>query len=354
VTVTAPTVPTSERQALYRRMVSAAGALPGVAAAGGGLNPPLVGTLIGDYVVSPPGTPPASTAEPISRGDNVTPGWFSAEGMTILEGRDFDDHDTQRSEHVGIVNEAFARRRLGGSRDVVGTRLALTIRLPIFGDVPWDTRRIVGVVNDSVFRSVRDTPKPAMYSPLAQLNAPLRNTDFFVVVRSRTEAPRSLTRELSAAFAALHDDVRLRFETVAEQVDDAIAHDRLVAAIALFVGALALLLAAIGLYGVTSYTVERRRAEIGIRLALGAQPRSVLRLILSRVGVLVATGVGMGALASAWASRFAASLLFGISPRDPLAFSGAAAALVIAAMTAAFVPAYRAARIDPADVFRES
>jgi predicted permease len=352
VTITAPTVPTSERPMLYERMVRAAAQVPGVAAAGGGLNPPLVGTLIGDYVVSAPGTQPLPSAEPISRGDNVTPGWFAAEGMTILNGRDFDEHDTFRSEHVGIVNEAFVQRLLGGRRDAVGTRLAMAVRLPIFGDVPWDTRRIVGVVNDSVFRSLRDTPKPAMYSPLAQFSAPIRVANFFIVVRSRIVAPQVLTRELSATLSALHTDLRLRFQTVADQVDDAIAQDRLVARVSLFVGVLALLLAGLGLYGVTAYAVAQRRAEIGIRMALGAAPAAVIELVLSRVALLVGAGIVIAAVVSAWASKFVASLLYGVEPRDAITFVVAATILAAVGATAGWLPAWRASRIDPAEVLR--
>ena len=354
VTVTAPTVPMSQRQTLYHRMVKAAADVPGVAGAGGSLNPPLIGMMIGDFVVSEPGTRPLPSAEPISRGDTVTPGWFNAEGMTLLDGRDFEDHDTLQSEHVGIVNKAFVERFLGGRRDVVGARLALTIRLPILGDVAWDTRRIVGVVSDSVYRSVRDTPKPAMYSPLAQFDAPLRYTNFFIVVRSQTTSPQSLTHRLTTALAALHDDVRLQFQPVSEQVDDAIAQDRLVAAISLFVGGLALLLAAIGLYGVTSYNVERQRSEIGIRLALGAQPNGVLRLMLLRVTLLVGTGIIIGAVISLWGSKFVASLLYGVQPRDPVTLISAAAILATVGAVAGWLPAWRASRIDPAEVLRET
>ena len=230
----------------------------------------------------------------------------------------------------------------------------MAVRLPIYGDVPWDTRRIVGVVNDSVFRSVRDTPKPAMYSPLAQFSAPLQFTNFFIVVRSRTMAPEVLSRELSGALNALHDDLRFRFQPVSQQVDNAVAQDRLVAAISFFVGGLALLLAAIGLYGVTAYNVERQRAEIGIRLALGAQPTGVLRFVLARVAILVGVGISIGAVASLWASKFAAALLFQVPPRDPVALSTAVAMMGLVTAIAAGVPARRASLIDPADLLRES
>jgi ABC-type antimicrobial peptide transport system permease subunit len=177
-------------------------------------------------------------------------------------------------------------------------------------------------------------------------------TNFYIGVRSQAGSPRGLAHELTAALTALSPDLKLTFRPVSDQVDEALAEDRLVAALSGFVAALALLLAAIGLYGVTACNVERQRPEIGIRLALGARPDGVLRLVLSRVVVLVGAGILIGGLLSAWASRFAASLLFEVSPRDPVAFTAAAAALAVVTVAAAFVPAYQAARIDPAEVLR--
>jgi ABC-type antimicrobial peptide transport system permease subunit len=118
-------------------------------------------------------------------------------------------------------------------------------------------------------------------------------------------------------------------------------------------GALALFLAAVGLYGVTAYAVARRRVEMGIRLALGARPGGVVRMVLGRVAVLIALGVAAGAGASAWASRFIASLLYGLQPRDPSTLAGAAIVLAGIAIVAAWVPARRASRVDPAEVLRE-
>ncbi len=284
----------------------------------------------------------------------ICPATFNAEGIGLRAGRDFDDHDTPAGAHVMIVNEAFVDRLLGASRDAVGTRLALSFRLPAVGDMPYDTRTIVGVVGNAVYRSIRNASTPTIYFPLAQFDGPVMWTNFYVGVRSQAGSPRGLTRELTAALTALSPDLKLTFRPVSDQVDEALAQDRLVAALAGFVGALALLLAAIGLYGVTSYHVERQRSEIGIRLALGAQPSGVLRLLLSRVGILVGAGIVIGAIVSAWASRFAASLLFEVSPRDPAAFSGAVAVLAVVAIVAAFLPARRASRIDPAQVLRES
>ncbi len=354
VTVTAPSVRSTERKAFYRQLVDAAANAPGVAAAGGSVNPPIIGGMIGDFVVSAPGTRPAANAEAISQADTVTPGWFNAEGTGLRAGRDFDDRDTLLNEHVMIVNEAFVDRLLGGRRDAVGTRMALSFRVPIGGDIPYDTRTIIGVVGNAVYRSIRNSSKPTIYFPLEQFDGPIMWTNFYLGVRSQAGSPRGLTRGLTAALTALSPDLRLTFRPVSNQVDEALAQDRLVAALSGFVGALALLLAAIGLYGVTSYNVERQRSEIGIRLALGAQPNGVLRLMLSHVLLLVGVGIGIGALGSMWVSRFAASLLFEVSPHDPVAFTAAVAVLALVAVVAAFVPARRASLIDPAEVLRES
>jgi predicted permease len=352
--VTAPTVPATERKRFYRQLVDVAATVPGVAAAGGSTNPPIIGGMFGDFVVSAPGMQPAADAEAVSQVDTVTPGWFGAEGIGVLAGRDFADRDTLANEQVMVVNEAFVRRLLGGRADAVGTRLALSFRVPIAGDIPYDTRTIVGVVGNAVYRSLRDTSKPTLYLPLEQFDGPIMWTSFYLSARSKSASPRALTHGLTAAFTALNPDLRATFRPVADQVDQALAQDRLVAALSAFVAALALLLAGIGLYGVTSYIVACRQSEIGLRLALGGQPQIIVRMILSRVAKLVAVGIAGGALLAMWASRFVASLLFGLTPHDPSTFAAAALILVSVAAVAAFVPAFRASRIEPANVLRES
>jgi ABC-type antimicrobial peptide transport system permease subunit len=128
----------------------------------------------------------------------------------------------------------------------------------------------------------------------------------------------------------------------------------MVAMLSGFFGGLALLLAGLGLYGVTAYAVSRRRAEIGIRMALGAAPAGVVRLVLRRVTVLVALGILVGAGVSVWASKFVATLLYGLEPRDPVTMAGAAVTLACIGAVAGWLPAYRASRIDPAEVLRDS
>jgi ABC-type antimicrobial peptide transport system permease subunit len=139
-----------------------------------------------------------------------------------------------------------------------------------------------------------------------------------------------------------------------DQVNASLTQERVIAMLAGFFGALALLLAGLGLYGVTSYAVSRRRTEIGIRMALGAQPSGVVRLVLARVALLVGTGLIVGTGVSLWASTFIASLLYGLAPRDRVTLVGAAVVLSAVGAAAGWVPAYRASRIDPAAVLRDS
>jgi ABC-type antimicrobial peptide transport system permease subunit len=162
-----------------------------------------------------------------------------------------------------------------------------------------------------------------------------------------------LTRSLTAALTAINPDLTWTFRPLTEQIDGSITQERLTAFLAGSFGALALLLAAIGLYGVTAYSVVRRRTELGIRMALGAMPASVVRLVLSRVARLVALGVIVGTAGSLWLSRFVAALLYGVEPRDPVTLVGAIVVLATVASLAGWIPAWRASRIDPAAVLRD-
>jgi ABC-type antimicrobial peptide transport system permease subunit len=156
------------------------------------------------------------------------------------------------------------------------------------------------------------------------------------------------------AVTQVDPDFELSFHSLADQVDATLAQERLLAVMSSFFGALALLLAGVGLYGVTAYAVSRRRAEIGIRLTLGAAPGNVVGMVLHQVAALVGIGVIIGAALSLWLTRYAESLLFGLEPRDPWTFAMAAAVLAAVALLAAWLPARRATRIDPMTVLRES
>ena len=352
VTVNARAVPASVREALYHRLVRATESVPGVARAGGSISPPLIGFLEGDFVVSAPGTLPPPEAERISQSNFVTPGFFSAYGIVIRAGRDIENRDTNGSQPVMLVNEAFARRFFPG-RSAVGEVLSVTARLVSAGDFPVGQKTIVGVVGDSVYRSLRERPRPAIYFPLAQYGTALPHVNFYLAVHAAEPSSPALQRRIAAALTSENPDLTLRFQPVSSQVETALSEDRLVAVLSGFFGVLALLLAGLGLYGVTSYAVGRRRNELGIRMALGAAPGSVVRIVLRRVASLVGVGVMAGVLLTLWASRFVAALLYGLSPRDPATLIGAMLVLIGVAACAAALPAWKASRIDPATTLRQ-
>ncbi|MGH9144618.1 MAG: FtsX-like permease family protein [Vicinamibacterales bacterium] len=212
---------------------------------------------------------------------------------------------------------------------------------------------MVGITADAAFRSIRTPTQPTIYMPLAQRGDPLLFTFFFIAVRAASGSPALLTRSVSAALTAGNRDLTMTFRPLSVVVDESLAQDRLVAILAGFFDVLALLLAGLGLYGVTAYAVARRRTEIGIRMALGAAPAGVVRLVLARIALLVGIGVAVGTGISWWASALIASLLYGLAPCDPGTLAGAAITLASIAALAGWLPAYRASRIDPAEVLRE-
>ena len=204
---------------------------------------------------------------------------------------------------------------------------------------------------------MRERLQPTMYLALAQHDEALfmrGMSSISVIVRSQHGSPARLAQSVVAAIAGVSPQLAVTVHPLTTQIDDSLARERVVAMLAGFFGALALLLAALGLYGVTSYAVSRRRTEIGIRMALGAAPGGVVRLVLSRVTRLVAIGVAVGAALSVWAATFVSTLLYGLEPRDPVTLIGAAVVLAVVGATAGWLPAYRASRIDPAEVLRDS
>jgi ABC-type antimicrobial peptide transport system permease subunit len=160
-------------------------------------------------------------------------------------------------------------------------------------------------------------------------------------------------RDVAAALTKTERTVGFTFGTFDQLVEATVTQERLMALLSAFFGALALLLAAVGLYGVVAHAVRARQTEIGVRMALGAAPSSIVRLVFQRVGVLIAAGLAFGLAGSFWAARFVERLLFQLEARDPLTFAGAAAVLFAVGVLAAWMPAHRAARLDPATVLRE-
>jgi putative ABC transport system permease protein len=271
----------------------------------------------------------------------VAPGWFETYGMRVLAGRDFAIADRVGSEPVAVVNQAFARRFAGG-QNVVGQR----VRSVTPGGL--DTL-IVGVVNDSVYRTVRLGVVPTLYLPMYQ--AGFRGSSFSVT--ARLTSPRALVeRDIADAIGAAAPDLAFGFRDYSDQLRATVIQERLVALMSGSFGALAMLLAALGVYGVTAYAVGRRRAEIAVRMALGASPRGVVRLVLGRVVTLILIGAALGAAVSLWAAKFVGALLFGVEARDPMTLVVAAVVLVAVGLFAGWLPARKVSRLDPTTALR--
>lgn len=333
-----------DRPALFRRALDAAAATPGVASAAISAVTPVSGSTWGNRIELPDG-PDLPEKERLTYVNAISENWFKTYGTRLLSGRDFATAD-RTGTPVAIVNEAFARKFTPG-KSPIGAR----VRQPGYGLRPTIDREIVGYVKDAVYRSLREPVPPTMYLLVDQQSEP--PSSMSVSVRSAAGSPLLLTRPLASALSAVHSDIAITLQLLGDQVNASLIQERLIAGLSGFFGGLALLLAGLGLYGVTSYAVSRRRTEIGIRMALGAAPGSVVSLVLRRVAVLVGLGAVAGVGMSLWASRFVSTLLYGLEPRDPLTLVAAVVVLGAIGVAAGWLPARRASRVDPAKVLHE-
>jgi putative ABC transport system permease protein len=344
-------IPATGRLATYERIREAVVAAPGVASAAVSIVTPVSGNTWNNFVAVSGGVA-LPERQSSSTFNWITPGWLATFGTTLVAGRDVQPSDGKMTPPVALVNQAFAKRFLNGANPIGHTVMIGKN----FGMTPTPPREVVGVVADAVYRSLREPVPPTIYVPLAQFDEARRPAPptMAISVRPLSGTPAQLARSVSAVIAGVNKDLALTFRPLADQVDASLTQERVVAMLAGFFGALALLLAGLGLYGVTSYAVSRRRTEIGIRMALGAAPGGVVRLVLSRVTLLVGMGVLVGAGVSVWAAKFVETLLYGLEPRDPVTLAGAAIVLGTVGALAGWLPAYRASRIDPAEVLRDS
>jgi predicted lysophospholipase L1 biosynthesis ABC-type transport system permease subunit len=211
----------------------------------------------------------------------------------------------------------------------------------------------LGIVADTVYNSIREPAVPTFYEPIAQ-----RAGSFFpffsVAIRPTAEPPAQMIGRMRAALALVDPDLKTTFRPMADRVSAGLARDRLVARLSLCAGVMALVLAVIGLYGVTAYRVARRRSELGIRMALGSTPGAVLRLVLLETLRVVGVGVLLGVTMSLWSGQVIASLLYGVTAREPLIIAGAAIVMLVAGLVSACGPAYRASVTDPSIVLRHT
>ena len=277
----------------------------------------------------------------------TTPGWFETMGIPLRRGRDFSEHDRVGSPPVAIVNEAFVRRYLSGQQPI-----GQTLRVESDDGPRYE---IVGVAADAVYTTPRDGMLPTMYVPLAQREPPEWNSwsDVVLTIKAASGQRALVERNVTTALTQADPTLVFRSGTFDEMLVATMTQERLVAVMSGFFGALALLLAGLGVYGIVAQAVNARRTEIGLRLALGAQPTGIVRLVFGRLGGLILAGLALGLAGSWWAARFVAPLLFQVEARDPMTFSGTAAVLAAVGVLAAWVPARRAAKLDPATVLRE-
>ncbi len=280
--------------------------------------------------------------------NSVSSGYFRTMGTRLLAGRDFDGRrDTQTSGKVAIVNESFVRRFFAG-QNAIGQ--AFQIDEP--PGVPQPLFEIVGVVKDTKYTDLREPFKPIGF--LAASQADPKDASPFLQVVLRSRAPlATLTAEATAAIARINPSIIVQYQTMERQVRDSLLRERLMATLSGFFGILAGVIATIGLYGVMSYLVARRRNEIGIRMALGASQGEVVRMIMREAGILLGAGLVAGgamAIAAAWTAQ---SLLFGLKPSDPVTFAAAASLLAAVTLFASYLPALRASRLEPTEALRE-
>ena len=318
-------------------------AVPGVRSAALAYEHPLSPGWTSSFIIAGR-EPPVQGEEPEARVRPITPGYLSTAGARLLRGRDITDHDRSGAPGVVIINEAFARRHFPGENPL-GQRL---VRAPWWPEMPG-AFEIVGVVADERFLGLSADPDPATYFAHAQFTF----AEMYLVVRGAGDVER-LMPSLRAAVWSVDRNIPLDdMRTMDDVLAGALARPRFVGTLlGLFAGA-ALFLAALGIYGVLSYTVAQRTSEIGIRMALGAPGVSVMRTVVGQGMWLSLSGIVIGAVAALGATRALSGFLYGVRPTDPFVFAAVASLLTVIALLATWLPARRASRIDPLVALRE-
>jgi putative ABC transport system permease protein len=334
----------SERQnQFYRDLVSRLQSVPGVRSAGAVIPLPLSGDAF-RISFEQEGHPVAKGDQPAADFFAVSDDYFTTLGVPVLKGRQFTQRDDAHAPGVIIVNQAFASKFFP-NEDPIGKRvkpgLSTTKAKP-------DWREIVGVVADIRNRNLSSEPRPGYFLPQAQVPF----NQMTMVVRT-TNDPHTLITTVQNEVHAMDAEVPVfTVKTMDEYISATVAAPRFNSTLLGIFASVALVLTIVGLYGVMSYSVAQRTNEIGIRMALGAQTRDVLRLIVSQGFKLVLLGLALGLVGAFGLTRLISSLLFGVTPKDPLTFVVVPLILAFVALLACYIPARRAARLDPLDALR--
>lgn len=336
---------TSRLPAMERDVLERLSAIPGVRSASLSAFTPMSGAGWNDLILAP-GYVAHDEKDSLSYFNEVSGRFFSTMGTPLLSGRTFREGDGESPTTPAIVTRTMARRFFG-----IDNPLGRTFRTPV-ADSTSPPYEIVGVVGDSKYNTLDETTGPIVYVPLGAKGGIHGWTQWNYELRS--DVPMSsILPAARDAFASVSPTIELDATTLSTQVEATLARPRLLATLSAFFGALALVLAVVGLYGTLAYDVARRRNEIGVRMALGAAWRDVIRLVLGDAGRIVAAGIIVGTLLSLVGSRFVSSLLYGVAPQDVRTLIGATLVLAITALIATMVPAWRAARTDPTEALRE-
>jgi len=332
----------AQRSGVYREIVERLREIPGVAAASSSVVTPISG-MTWNNTVTPEGYSSKGNDDTLVYFNRVSPGYFETMRTPLLLGRDFSEHDDLSAPKVMIINESAARRFFAPASPIGKT---IDLGQPDKKDV----YQVIGVVKDAKYETVSETPLASAFVAYAQDPDPWSSVNF--EVRSEISSD-GLIPAIRSVIGGVNRGISLEFRNFETQVDESLLQSRMVALLSGFFGGLALLLAMIGLYGVTAYGVARRQAEIGIRMALGAQQRAVVWLVLRDVVAMLAIGAVLGLAASLAAGRLISSLLYGVKSYDPAPLAIAALLLGAATGIAAYLPARRAARLDPMAALRE-
>lgn len=342
VDISRTNVANAQRNPLFRDVLDRVRAIRGVEQAANAGIVPVVGGFWND-VVEVPGEHKQQRVIPWF--DRVSPGYFRTMGTPLVAGRDFDERDTPSSPKVAIVNQQFCKK-LFNTDNAIGK----VFRVLAGPGEPERLYEIVGIAKNSKYQSMREDFKPIAYLALSQDKDP--GPGISLIVRSALPVGSVMTAIKQLA-TEKSPQISLQFRVFRTQIRDTLLRERLMATLSGFFGFIAVVLATVGLYGVISYMVARRRSEIGIRMALGASRRDVLQLVLREAGLLLVVGLTIGTGLVIGAGRAVASLLYGLKPNDPVTIGLSVVLLSLVAVLASFLPALRAARLEPMLALRE-
>jgi putative ABC transport system permease protein len=335
-------IPAPQRQGYKLNLIDRLRALPGVDGVADASVVPLSGYGWQENIVLAGATKRADVAPLFTQ---VSPDFFNTMGIRVMAGRAFSERDTANSLKVAIVNQSFVKKILNGANPI-GAHFQIEEAVgrarPIY--------EVVGLVRDTKYYDLRDEFAPEVYLTTAQGDQPDEYTGLLI----RSNLPMgTLTQELKNALAEASPEIGEEFHVMQTNIRDSLLRERLMAALSGFFGALATLLAMMGLFGVMSNFVARRTGEIGLRIALGAQQRNILGMVLGEAGTMLVIGLAVGAALALALGKTAGAMLFGLRPYDPLTISLSAVALTAVAILASYLPARRAARLDPMAALRD-